>query len=307
MTVNQNDRRSYIGGSSVSLIMCGELYGRTAHDLCKWYQHLIDLEQPTGGDIERGRSMETTLFNLVAVEKKVPLVTAQKFIIGDGVTVPDYVAGTVDGLVYDDNLEPYAVLELKCPRGRTLRDWRNWGLPASHLWQVRLYMALWDVDKAIVAALDYDEWRPVYWEIDRDLELESLMFDEIEQFWECVMCDEEWAAEPPEIDAPPIGAEAVEATLWQERDLLEYRELQAEIDARKERLAEIKKDFESQWPPEAKRIVSEHGTVSMSTRTTTTVDRKRLESEWPDVYEAVTTTNVGAPSASFRMKKGAGQ
>jgi len=306
MTADRNDRRTYIGGSSVSLIMCGELYGKTADDLCRWYQGDVSIPEPTGPDITRGRHMEGTLFGMVAHEHRIPSSTAQRWHSGDGIILPEYIGGTVDGLVYDGG-EPTAVVELKCPRTMTLRDWKNWGLPANHLWQVRLYMALWNVGEALVSALDYDEWRPIYWRVERDFELEAVMLDECAQFWDCVQSGETWASDPPEIDAPPIGAEAVEATIWQERDLLEYRELQAEIDARKERIAEIKKDFEAQWPPEAKRIISEHGTVSMSTRTTTTVDRKRLESGWPHVYEAVTSTTTGRPSASFRMKKGAGQ
>ena len=302
------DRRTYIGGSSVAVIMCGELYERTATDLCRWYQGKIGLPEPTGPDIERGRRMERDLFIMVANDHYLPPDTSQEFRRGDGVTCPSYIGGTVDGIAFNrDTMRPESVVELKCPRIRTLANWSNWGLPANHLWQVRLYMALWNLDSAIVAALDYENWCPVYWQIQRDMELEALMLDECAQFWDCVKAGDDWLVDSTVVDdLPRIGAEAVEATLWQERDLLEYRELQAEIDARKERQGEIKADFEKQWPPEAKRIISEHGTVSMSTRTTTTVDRKKLESAWPEVYEAVTSTTVGKPSVSFRMKKGAG-
>lgn len=303
------DRKTYIGGSSVAVIMCGELYERNSTDLCRWYQGRLELPEPTGPDIERGRRMERDLFVMVAGDHYMPSDTFQQFKRGDGVTVPDYIGGTVDGIAFDmDSMRPKSIVELKCQRIRTLANWSNWGLPANHLWQVRLYMAVWNLDSAVVAALDYENWCPVYWNIPRDMELEALMLDECEQFWACVQAGDDWLVDSTVVeDLPRIGAEAVEATLWQERDLLEYRELTAEIDARKERLAEIKRDFEAQWPPEAKRIVSEHGTVSMSTRTTTTVDKKRLESGWPEVYEAVTETKVGKPSVSFRMKKGAGQ
>lgn len=298
------DRKTYIGGSSVSVIMTGEGYGgQTSADLCRWYQSDDTVETEINGPMQRGIELEAVIARRLQQDGW-DVHSQQLHVSGSQTGLASYLGGTIDGICtpygYDEG-----ILEIKAPSTFTLQSWIDDGLPASHIWQCRLYMALTDRIVAYLVAWDLNSWDYKVWEIERDHEQESVMMLTLAEFWACVQGGNEWEATVPQAVQPRIGAEAVQGTLWHERLLLEYGELQATKKAAEARLLELREEIAMEWPDGAKKVSTGIGSASYSAgRTTERIDAKRLQKEAPEVWEKYKVTTTGQPILRVTIKKG---
>jgi len=292
MLINQDfsvDRSKYIGGSDIGAILGLSPY-RTRLEV--WMEKtgkpigLLDslplrfgsfAEEFVASEYARATGFELTQDQSTHIHPAHAFMSAHidRFVLGDGTAK-----------------SPTRILECKTANPFTKAKWGEPGtdqVPMSYLCQCIWYMAITGIEKTDLAVLFGNSDFLVY-EINRDLELESLVLEKAKYFWqEYVLKD----------IAPPAQTEHDYQLLFDKGNQVQSKEanieiikitkrlhaLNKEIDSREEEISSIKKIVmghmgEAETLTYQGKILATWKAPKPSTR----LDSKRLELEQPSIY-----------------------
>jgi len=208
------DRHEYIGMSELAAAL-GLSKWKSRRE---WYLSKVAPapDEPTG-DMERGNTMESVVYDwfesrgvmvcqqqLELRHPDLPIIRAHL----DGVICPpsnQAIAALAhvlegsgaqlydpQGLLNEPKTGDTFIVEIKCPRTRTLPRYQDEGLPPDYLIQGQGQMRLYELDrkvkpKGIVFVVwDYDNWRPLLMAIPYIEGMADNMFGEAMRAWGCV-------------------------------------------------------------------------------------------------------------------------
>jgi len=226
-------------------------------------------------------------------------------------TIP-YLVANIDRLIYDPELDEYGILEIKTASEYLRKEWANGNIPPSYYAQIQHYFAVTGLEWGYFAVLiGGNTFHQV--EVQRNQAyIDSYLF-QAEHFMERLDNDI-----PPELTGSDSSTEivntmypqgTVEEILYLEgldiEELLEKRDnLKFQIDHLKEQEAECTNKLKI-LIGDYKKAEYNRGLISYrvawgNVKGRTTVDSKKLQADYPDVYKEVVKT--GNPSRKFTVE-----
>lgn len=203
-----------------------------------------------------------------------------------------FMLADLDGVVYEGG--EMCIFEAKTASAYKQEIWEN-GVPEEYILQVQHYMAVTGAKKTYIAALVGGN-RFFYHVVERSEELISLLIAMEKKFWEENVLE---GAEPV-----PDGSEATTEYLngrygmsngktvvlpEEAMDLcVSYDDLSAQLNALKERKEAVANQLKNYLKENETGVIGDRR-VTWKQVTTTTFDKKRLEKENRDIYEAYVT------------------
>ena len=290
MLINQDfslDRSKYIGGSDIGAIL----------GLSRFRSPLEVWMEKTGKEVKRLDSLPLRFGSFAEefVASEYSRSTGFDLIHDESIYVhPEhsYVSAHIDRFVLEhSSSSPSRILECKTANPFSAGDWGEVGsdeVPMSYLCQCIWYMAITDLNRIDLAVLFGNSDFRIY-EITRDLELESVILQKANLFWnEYVLKD----VPPPaqsEQDCQSLfrkgdAAKSVEA----HSETLELRKrlalLNSEIGTREDEISAIKQNIMNQMG-EAETLNYEGKVIATwrAPKPSFRLDSKRLELEHPQI------------------------
>ena len=290
MLINQDfslDRSKYIGGSDIGAIL----------GLSRFRSPLEVWMEKTGKEVKRLDSLPLRFGSFAEefVASEYARSTGFELIHDESIYVhPDhsYVSAHIDRFVLEhSSSSPRRILECKTANPFSSGDWGEVGsdeVPMSYLCQCIWYMAITDLNRIDLAVLFGNSDFRIY-EIARDLELEVVILQKANLFWnEYVLKD----VPPPaqsEQDCQTLfrkgdAAKSVEAR----SETLELRKrlalLNSEIDSREDEISAIKQNIMNQMG-EAETLTYQGKVIATwkAPKPSFRLDSKRLELEHPQI------------------------
>jgi putative phage-type endonuclease len=290
MLINQDfslDRSKYIGGSDIGAIL----------GLSRFRSPLEVWMEKTGKEVKRLDSLPLRFGSFAEefVASEYARSTGFELIHDESIYVhPEhsYVSAHIDRFVLEQSSSsPSRILECKTANPFSLGDWGEVGtdqVPMSYLCQCLWYMAITNINIVDLAVLFGNSDFRIY-EITRDLELESVILQKANLFWnEYVLKD----VPPPamsEEDCQTLfskgdPAKSVEAKI----ETLELRKrlalLNSEIDTREDEISAIKQNIMNQMR-EAETLTYEGKVIATwrAPKPSFRLDSKRLETDHPQI------------------------
>ena len=291
MLINQDfsvDRSKYIGGSDIGAIL----------GLSRFRSPLAVWMEKTGKEVKRLDSLPLRFGSFAEgfVASEYSRATGFELIHDESIYVhPEhsYVSAHIDRFVLEDSSSssPTRILECKTANPFSAGDWGEVGsdeVPMSYLCQCIWYMAITDLNRIDLAVLFGNADFRIY-EITRDLELESVILQKANLFWnEYVLKD----LPPPaqsEQDCQTLfrkgdAAKSVEAR----SETLELRKrlvlLNSEIGTREDEISAIKQNIMNQMG-EAETLTYQGKVIATwrAPKPSFRLDSKRLELEHPQI------------------------
>ena len=290
MLINQDfsvDRSKYIGGSDIGAIL----------GLSRFRSPLAVWMEKTGKEVKRLDSLPLRFgsFAEAFVASEYARSTGFELIHDESIYVHpkySYASAHIDRFVLEhSSSSPSRILECKTANPFSAGDWGEVGsdeVPMSYLCQCIWYMAITDINRIDLAVLFGNADFRIY-EITRDLELESVILQKANLFWnEYVLKD----LPPPaqsEQDCQTLfrkgdAAKSVEAR----SETLELRKrlvlLNSEIGTREDEISAIKQNIMNQMG-EAETLTYQGKVIATwkSPKPSFRLDSKRLELEHPQI------------------------
>ena len=291
MLINQDfsvDRSKYIGGSDIGAIL----------GLSRFRSPLAVWMEKTGKEVKRLDSLPLRFgsFAEAFVASEYSRSTGFLLIHDESIYVhPEhsFICAHIDRFVLEDSSSssPTRILECKTANPFSAGDWGEVGsdeVPMSYLCQCIWYMAITDLNRIDLAVLFGNADFRIY-EITRDLELESVILQKANLFWnEYVLKD----LPPPaqsEQDCQTLfrkgdAAKSVEAR----SETLELRKrlvlLNSEIGTREDEISAIKQNIMNQMG-EAETLTYQGKVIATwrAPKPSFRLDSKRLELEHPQI------------------------
>ena len=198
------ERRTGLGGSDAPVVVLGEYYGKTDHDLFLEKTGAIAPDDYDSPDIRRGLRQEPIAAQVYEEISGYKVRRVKKILRHKE---RPYILANIDREILGLDGAP---LEIKCPRAMTFRKYQMEGIPEGIQIQGAHYLAVKGKGQVIFAIFcaELDEMLIV--PVERDQELINLILDKESEFWSYVE-----AGEFPELPAPkpldllPIGGELV--------------------------------------------------------------------------------------------------
>ena len=291
MLINQDfsvDRSKYIGGSDIGAIL----------GLSRFRSPLAVWMEKTGKEVKRLDSLPLRFgsFAEAFVASEYARSTGFLLIHDESIYVhPEhsFICAHIDRFVLEDSSSssPTRILECKTANPFSAGDWGEVGsdeVPMSYLCQCIWYMAITDLNRIDLAVLFGNADFRIY-EITRDLELESVILQKANLFWnEYILKD----VPPPaqsEQDCQTLfrkgdAAKSVEAR----SETLELRKrlvlLNSEIGTREDEISAIKQNIMNQMG-EAETLTYQGKVIATwrAPKPSFRLDSKRLELEHPQI------------------------
>ena len=290
MLINQDfslDRSKYLGGSDIGAIL----------GLSRFRSPLEVWMEKTGKEVKKLDSIPLRFGSFVEsfVASEYSRSTGYDLIHDESIYVHaeySFMSAHIDRFVLENgSSSPSRILECKTANPFSAGDWGEVGsdeVPMSYLCQCIWYMAITDLNRIDLAVLFGNSDFRIY-EIARDLELESVILQKANLFWnEYVLKD----------DPPPAQSEADCQTLFSKGDpaksveahseTLELRKrlalLNSEIDTREEEISAVKQNIMNQMG--AAETLTYQGKVIATWRApkpSFRLDSKTLEQEHPEI------------------------
>jgi len=290
MLINQDfslDRSKYIGGSDIGAIL----------GLSRFRSPLEVWMEKTGKEVKKLDSLPLRFGSFAEsfVASEYSRSTGFDLIHDESIYVhPEYsfMSAHIDRFILEDSsTSPTRILECKTANPFSSGDWGETGtdrVPLSYLGQCLWYMAITNLNKVDLAVLFGNSDFRIY-EIERDLELEALVIEKAQFFWnEYVLKD----------TPPPVQSEADCQTLFGRGDPKKCIEAKAqtleliqrlqllnnEIDKRQEEVSSIKQVVMSEMR-EAETLMLKGRVLATwrAPKPSFKIDSKRLEVEHPDL------------------------
>lgn len=229
------ERRKGLGGSDTPVILLGENHPFTSlMDL--WNDKVYggnDVEQTPA--MKRGSALEDVVARLYADETGRKLRRVNKILSHKE---HPWMLANIDREIVGDERGP-GILEIKCPGIKVFSRIKREGIPDYYQIQLQHYLAVTGRAWGAFAVFSAEIWDMVYFDMDRDDELITMIISQGEAFWETVQ-----SLTPPEAEeAPPIKLPAVgqdesfvmldDDDVWL-RAVADYKEAKALLDEAKE-------------------------------------------------------------------------
>ena len=296
-------RHDGIGGSDAAAIMGISKY-KSPLKVYKEKLGLVHEDQSDNVFIKKGKDLEALIRDQYVVPymyEKGYYVKHPEFMLING-TCPwlranlDGIAVPVDTL--DKDFTDNIVIEIKWVSEYAESNWFGddyCGVPPSYYAQVQHYMTVTGASKAIICALFDKDWSMHYFEIPYDLKFALDLLKATDKFYHINIEQ----GVPPRLTPSLDKDEVLEAVL---NPKIEYTlsEEMAQKCAVYNMLKEQSKELDRQASKIHDDIIAMYCEgnvplngfrVSASKRTTTRIDAKKLEEEYPDAYEACKVTS----------------
>lgn len=177
----RQERRSYIGGSDVAIILGLSTY-KTPYQLWLEKTGAVDLSQAQEESQQQmwGNKLEPVIRDHFAEKHGLHIE------LPETIRHPEYdfLAANVDGYIPEMN----AILEVKCSGAYQAKSWGEQGtdqVPEAYLCQAAHYCFVMDASRCYFAVLiggnDYREYK-----YERDYALETDLLEACQNFWDCV-------------------------------------------------------------------------------------------------------------------------
>jgi len=292
-------RKNGIGGSDAGAICGLDLY-RSAIDVWHDKTHPDDINHVDSEAMRVGRDLEEyvakrfTELTGKKVQRKNAIIQSEEY---------PFMLANVDRVVVGEN----SLLECKTTSAYGASNWADGKCPKSYEIQCNHYMAVTGADKVYLACLimgvDF-----VVRIINRDEETIKLLQEIESDFWEHNVKENVMPApQGSESDKNAIEALYPESnsklaiTLnGKEKDLIRYDELKELIAELQKEQDEIKQNIQLEMQDAETAYIGERKITWKCYKGKSSIDKKRLMSEMPDVYEKY--EKIGKPYRTFLIK-----
>lgn len=293
-------RNKGLGGSDAGSVLGLSPY-KSAYTLWAEKTGLIDSHIPDNEAMRVGRDLEQYV--------------AERFTEATGLKVQrsgysfqskehPWMLGNVDRLIVGEN----AGLECKTANALTKTDYSGGDIPAAYYAQCYHYMAVTGADAWYIAILVMG--KGFYWhKIERDeAEIEALISAE-KDFWQLVQ-----DRKPPALDGSDSTKESL---MWRDEplepedvfrdmeDLADLLEKRAKLDTEEKALKELKAICDNQIRDAMGAYTKgkyENYSVTYKPRVTVTVNKRKLEQEFPEAWEECTSESPSRPLLIKKLK-----
>ncbi len=177
-------RPKTIGGSDAAVVL--GLSSKKDRDIL-WLEKkglIAEEDLSDVGDVQRGKELEEKAFRKYCAKMNYEEKYFIEFKQDDPLLVEGYpfAHATPDRLGSRTDLNH--VVEIKCPRSSTLREWLRSSPPVEYYIQCQHYMMVTNASFAHLVALDYDNWDVQVWTWERDEELIEILKREEKRFFD---------------------------------------------------------------------------------------------------------------------------
>jgi predicted phage-related endonuclease len=297
------ERRNGIGGSDVAAIL-GISPFRSAYDL--WLEKTGQIEaKPAGPAAAIGTLLEPLVlseivkrFGLLGEDEAAMILhggSGTNHVFGSVEIAPaqmrhskfDYMLAHVDGIVWGDSP---IILEAKTGGPHRKAEWDEDGVPPYYISQIEHYMEVVGCERTYIGVYFLGQWPPRFVEYFSNPELREIIVEEEAKFWECVQ-----EMRPPCVDGSVSTRQALREISRVDKGKViqlpdeylskvrRYHELRAEGDALQLQAQEIANEIESVMGDACKAFVGDIQVASRSETTRRSLDRKRLETDHPEL------------------------
>lgn len=294
------ERRKGIGGSDAGAIL-GLNPDKSAYTLWDEKIGMIPDTVPDNEAMRLGRDLEQYVAERFteATGKKV-----QRSGYSFESAVHPFMRANVDRFLVSEN----AGLECKTANALTHTDYEGGDIPPSYYAQCYHYMAVTGADAWYIGILVMG--KGFYWHrIERDqAEIDALISAE-EEFWQLVQ-----DKKPPMLDGSDSTKESL---MWRDEplepedvvrdmeDLAELLEKRAKLDVEEKALKELKSVYDNQIRDAMGPYVKgqyENYSVTYKPRITVTVNKAKLEQDFPEAWEECTSESQSRPLLIKKLK-----
>lgn len=304
-------RKQGIGGSDIGAVLGHSPY-KNAYDVYIDKTTNEVIEEEMNGHMRRGKFLEPLVINMykketghtgestfkidpevvVDTEGSAKLLCENPILVQS--TAEPWMLGSPDHFIESPDMEGVGVLECKAPGFSMFNKLRREGFPQYIIDQCQQYLAILGLKWGALAAFSTEHWELIHLMIEADPELHKEMAERGREFWEKNVLEKQ----PPQLDiADNAKSIAVKGKLVQLHDndawlnaVTQYREaklLEAEAkDSMATARDRIKKIMGNVYAIEG----SGMRFYNIQNNGRTGIDKKKLEKEFPKVYESVKTT-----------------
>ena len=198
------------------------------------------------------------------------------------------------------------LLECKTTTSHNMAKWRDGHIPTYYELQVRHYMAVLNIDIAYIACLCGNNPSDFYyWKITRDYDIEDQIIDINEYFWSNYVEARREPPRPKSVETQRLiesierwysqSEESPEAVALEDDDIkiferyFEYEEQKSALKRQIEEIEKLQNELVNPYVEDMminhRRFYSDEYSISMSSRNTRSVDYKKLETLYPEVYK----------------------
>lgn len=299
------DRTTYVGGSDIGSIM-GVNPWKSKKEL--WEEKTGRKEPEDLSDnpnIRRGVMLES---RDIVTDEYLHLIDPKKEQIGKGIRLthaPEFehknyafLKAHLDFIM--KHLGSEKILEVKCPRSFVCTKYKNEGVPDAYRLQMQFYMLLSGIPQGEFLIFNADAWDLQVIAVESDQELQKMILDACLDFWALVKEDVEPEEEETKVKLPTVKGKSTDMTGNSEVEELIERLQEAKsmkdagdktYKALKSQIIDIMGQNEAIFTPKARIYASfSDGKI--------TIDGKKLEKDYPQVYEAC--KKQGDPYRNFK-------
>ena len=298
------ERKTGIGGSDVAKILGISHYGSP---LSLWAEKTGKVDpQEAGEPAKWGNLIEPLIIEQITEQLQVKTVASP-----DMFRHPDYpfMLAHVDGLIMSPGDEPEGILEAKTVGLRLFRDWDE-GIPPYYVTQVQHYMCVTGLPYAEVGVLICGQELSIF-HVDANREYQELLIEEEQKFWNCVETNV-----PPEADGSDATSEALKRLYdrptptvieldkeWLDK-LDEYKKLREEEKQIHTQAEEISNQLRLVQGENSRATINGEVVSMLSIGNRTTLDRKKLEVENPELAEQIKSYDKHSTYPIFKIVAG---
>jgi len=247
-TIEETLKRN-VGCSDLGAI-CGVDPYRNAGDVFDRLMGLATVEQTP--QMERGHMMEDTIARKYSIETG---RAVQKHGVKFVHPALPFLVGHIDRRQLLDQKHP-GVLEIKSRNSHMIRKIKREGLDGSTLLQIQGYLLLTGYDVSTFATVDYDSWQLLYFDLEPDREIQTMIEAKVADFWNNKVLQNirpEIYQEPVELNLP-LAAQGEVVTM----DDPDWFQAVQDLKEAK-RLAEDAKMIEDAAKAKIQEIMTKHG------------------------------------------------
>ncbi len=289
MLINQDfslDRTKYIGGSDVGAIL----------GLSRFRSPLDVWMEKTGKDVKYLDSLPLRFGSFAEsfIAAEYSRSTGLELIHDESIHIhPEYsfMSAHVDRLVLENRSIPSRILECKTANPFSTSEWGEVGsdeVPMSYLCQCIWYMAITNLDRVDLAVLFGNSDFRIY-EITRDIDLEKMVIQKAEVFWQEHVLEDIPPPAMSEQDCHTLfgkgdSSKSIEAKTETLELTKRLQLLNGEIEVREEEISSIKQNIMNQMQ-EAETLTYQGKVLATwkAPKASFRLDSKRLEIERPEI------------------------